>query len=89
MPRTRLSEELLRAAAGRRGVNLTARCLRLDTNHLKKWTGEQAAPPEQDRARMRVTAETPTGFLELLTPVSSSSGSCIVEVESPRGVPKF
>jgi hypothetical protein len=54
MPRTRLPEELWRAAAevaGRRGVNLTARCLRLDTNDLKKWRGKQAAPPEPKPAR--------------------------------------
>jgi hypothetical protein len=56
MPRTRLPEELWRAAAevaGRRGVNLTARCLRLDTNHLKKWMRKQASPPEPKRARKR------------------------------------
>ncbi|MDQ2841668.1 MAG: hypothetical protein M3Y72_11640 [Acidobacteriota bacterium] len=88
MPRTRLPEELWRAAAevaGRRGVDLTARYLRLDTNHLKKWMGKQAAPPEPKPARKRAAAETPAGFLELLTPVSSSSANCIVEVESPRG----
>ena len=86
MPRTRLPEELWRAAAevaGRRGVNLTARCLRLDTNHLKKWMGKQDAPPEA--RQKRAAAETPAGFLELLTPMSSSTATCTVELQSPHG----
>lgn len=89
MPRTRLPEELWRAAAeiaGQRGVNLTARCLRLDTNSLKKWMGKQSAPPEPKGARRkRAAVDALADFLELLTPMSSSAVSCIVEVESPRG----
>ncbi len=44
-PRTRLPEELWRAAAeiaGRRGTNLVCRCLRLDANSLKKWMGKRS-----------------------------------------------
>jgi Transposase IS66 family len=48
--RTRLPEELWRAAAeiaGRRGMNLVSRCLRLDANSVKKWMG---ARPDVRRA---------------------------------------
>jgi hypothetical protein len=88
MPRTRLPEELwLRAAevAGRRGVNLTARCLRLDTNNLKKWMVKQATRSEAKPGKKRAAAATPARFLELLAPMSNGTSSCVVEVESPRG----
>src|SRR5271154_3975880 len=48
--RTRLPEELWRAAAeiaGRRGLNLVCRCLRLDSNSLKKWMGRGGKGPRK------------------------------------------
>ena len=51
--RTRLPEELWRAAAeiaGRRGMNLVSRCLRLDSNSLKKWMGKGVGEPRLGRS---------------------------------------
>jgi hypothetical protein len=93
-PRTRLPEELWRAAAeiaAQRGIKVAARVLHLDTNSLKKWVGKQAGFAEPKRAKRKYTRrkaaviETPATFLELLAPSPGSAASCIVEVESPRG----
>ena len=87
--RTRLPEELWRAAAeiaGRRGVNLVCRCLRLDSNSLKKWMGKGVPGPGARRVGRKRAAGTPTAtFMELLAPTSGIAASCIVEVESQRG----
>ena len=87
--RTRLPEELWRAAAeiaGRRGMNLVCRCLRLDANSLKKWMGKGVSGPRPKQARRKRLAMTPTAsFMELLTPATGVAASCIVEVESQRG----
>ncbi len=87
--RTRLPEELWRAAAeiaGRRGMNLVCRCLRLDANSLKKWMGKRVSGPRPKHARRKRLAMTPTAsFMELLTPATGVAASCIVEVESQRG----
>jgi hypothetical protein len=87
--RTRLPEELWRAAAeiaGRRGMNLVCRCLRLDANSLKKWMGKGVSGPRPKQARRKRLAMTPTAsFMELLTPATGVAASCIIEVESQRG----
>ena len=87
--RTRLPEELWRAAAeiaGRRGMNLVCRCLRLDSNSLKKWMGKSANGPRGRQVGRKRSAMTPTAtFMELLTPATSVAASCVVEVESQRG----
>jgi hypothetical protein len=87
--RTRLPEELWRAAAeiaGRRGRNLVCRCLRLDTNSLKKWMGKGVSGARSKDARKKRSAVTPPAtFVELLTPPSSVAASCIIEVESQHG----
>jgi hypothetical protein len=87
--RTRLPEELWRAAAeiaGRRGMNLVCRCLRLDTNSLKKWMGKEVNGSRPTHARRKRSSLTPTAtFMELLAPTSGIAASCIVEVESQRG----
>jgi hypothetical protein len=75
--RTRLPEELWRAAgeiAGRRGINLVCRCLRLDSNSLKKWMGKGVNGPRARHAGRKRSAMTPTAtFMELLTrPVAKS-----------------
>src|SRR5271167_2121402 len=59
--RTRLPEELWRAAgeiAGRRGMNLVCRCLRLDANSLKKWMGKGVGGPRPKHARRKRLAMT-------------------------------
>ena len=87
--RTRLPEELWRAAAeiaGRRGMNLVCRCLRLDSNSLNQWMGKGVNGTRLTRARRKRSATTPTAtFMELLTPATSVAASCVVEVESQRG----
>jgi hypothetical protein len=87
--RTRLPEELWRAAAEiaeRRGINLVCRCLRLDSNSLKKWMGKGVHGPGARRVGRKRTAMTPAAtFMELLTPATSVAASCVVEVESQRG----
>ena len=86
--RTRLPEELWRAAAeiaGRRGMNLVCRCLRLDANSLKKWMGKGVSGPRPKYTRRKRSAVTPPAtFMELLRPASGAA-SCIIEVESQRG----
>jgi hypothetical protein len=86
--RTRLPEELWWSAAeiaGRRGMNLVCRCLRLDANSLKKWMGKGVSGPKPKYARRKRLAMTPTAsFMELLTPATGVTASCIIEVESQR-----
>jgi hypothetical protein len=87
--RERLPEELWAAAgeiAMRRGLDITARALRLDSNNLKKRMGQPADQPKAKRGRPKKTLEAaPTAFMELLAPIASAAASCIVEVESVRG----
>lgn len=87
--RTRLPEELWRAAAEiaeRRGMNLVCRCLRLDSNSLKKWMGKGVNGPSARRGGRKRSARAPAAtFMELLAPATSVAASCIVEVESQRG----
>jgi hypothetical protein len=88
--RERLPEELWAAAAEiavRRGLDITARALRLDSNNLKKRMGQSADLPNAKRGRpkKKTLEAAPTAFMELLTPLSSAAASCIVEVESVRG----
>ncbi len=87
--RTRLPEELWRTAAeiaGRRGINLVCRCLRLDSNSLKKWMGKGVHGPSVRRVGRKHSAMTPAAtFMELLTPTTNIAASCVVEVESQRG----
>ncbi len=97
-PRTRLPDELWRAAAeiaAQRGMKITARVLHLDRNSLTKWMDKQAGQAQRQaepkKAKRKYTRrkaavmETPATFLELLAPSPGSAASCIVEVESPRG----
>ena len=88
--RERLPEELWAAAAEiamRRGLNITARVLRLDSNNLKKRMGGQVGLPKAKRGRKKKKpiAPAPAAFLELLAPAASAAASCVVEVESVRG----
>lgn len=87
--RTRLPEELWRAAAemaGQRGMNLVCRRLRLDANSLKKWMGKAISEPRPKYARRKRPVVTPAAaFVELLTPATQVAASCVIEVESQRG----
>jgi hypothetical protein len=87
--RERLPEELWGAAAEiamRRGLNITARALRLDSNNLKKRMGQQAGLPKVKRGRRKKTMPVASAaFLELLAPVAGAATSCMVEVDSARG----
>src|SRR5271156_3889201 len=82
--RTRLPEELWRAAAeiaGRRGMNLVCRCLRLDSNSLKKWMGKGVNGSSPTHAKRKRAPLTPRAtFMELLAPTTGIAASCIVEV---------
>lgn len=70
----------------RRGLNVTARALRLDSNNLKKRMGLQAGAPKAKRGRRKKTlSTTPAAFLELLAPAGGAAASCVVDVESVRG----
>lgn len=70
----------------RRGLNVTARALRLDVNNLKKRMGPQAGLPKAKRGRPKKTLPTAAAaFLELVAPAGSAAASCTVEVESVRG----
>ena len=67
-------------------MNLVCRCLRLDSNSLKKWMGKGVTGPRPRHARRKRSAMTPTAtFMELLTPATGVAASCVVEVESQRG----
>jgi hypothetical protein len=84
--RTRVPEELWRAAAeiaGRRGMNLVTRCLRLDVNSLKKWMG-QGTNPRATKGGVVKHATAPE-FVELFAPAAGGTGNCVLEVESPQG----
>ncbi len=86
--RTRLPEELWQAAveiAGRRGMNLVCRSLRLDANSLKKRMGQSSKPARAKRKTGKQTMEAAAHFVELFTPAASGGSSCMVEVDSPRG----
>jgi hypothetical protein len=86
--RTRLPEELWRAAgevAGRRGMNVVCRSLRLDADSLKKWMGQDAKPAKAKRKLKKHKVETAAHFVELFTPAAGSGSACIVEVESSQG----
>jgi hypothetical protein len=88
--RERLPEDLWAAAAEiaqRRGLNITARALRLDIDNLRKRMGGQVSLPKAKRGRKKRTqpASAPAAFLELLAPAASAAASCVVEVESVRG----
>jgi hypothetical protein len=87
--RERLPEELWAAAAEiamRRGLNITARTLRLDSNNLKKRMGQQAGLPKVKRGRRKKTMPVASAaFLELLAPVAGAATSCMVEVDSVHG----
>jgi len=87
--RTRLPEELWRAAAEiarHRGMNVVCRSLRLDANSLKKWMGQDSKPVKEKRKARKQTKEAAAHFVELFTPAVSGGSSCMVEVDSPRGV---
>jgi hypothetical protein len=86
-PRARLPEELWNAAAeiaGRRGVGLTVRTLRLDVNNLKRRMGQPVAPAGRRPRRQKTPAAAPAKFVEFVVPAPAAS-SCVVEVESARG----
>jgi hypothetical protein len=87
--RERLPEELWAAAAEiamGRGLNITARALRLDSNNLKKRMGQQAGLPKVKRGRRKKTMPVASAaFLELLAPVAGAATSCMVEVDSVHG----
>lgn len=85
--RTRLLEELWRAAAEiaeRRGINVVARSLRLDTNSLRKWMGQGlSARPARRKPVKRANAQ---AFVEMFAPAAAGGASnCMLEVESPQG----
>lgn len=89
-PRTRLPEELWRAAAEiaeKRGMNVVCRSLRLDANSLKKWMdkGGRESGPKRARRKRPVLASPAAAFVELLTPASGAAATCMIEVESVRG----
>jgi hypothetical protein len=86
--RAPLPEELRRATAEmatRRGMNFTARSLRLDTNSLKKWMGARAGQAEPTRARRKLTAAATPTFLEPIAPTAGGPANCTMEVEARRG----
>lgn len=86
--RTRLPEELWQAAveiAGRRGMNVVCRSLRLDANSLKKRMGQSSKPARAKRKTGKQTMEAAAHFVELFTPAASGGSSCMVEVDSPQG----
>jgi len=92
--RSRLPEELWAAAAKltrRDGIEATAQALDVDRPSLQKWTNRfearaEAKPrhPRSQRQRRRELAVAAPAFVELLAG-TTGAGSCLVEVESPRG----
>src|ERR1700722_19416791 len=90
--RSRLPEELWAAAAKltrRDGIEATAQARALGRPSLQKWTNRfearaEAKPrhPRSQRQRRRELAA--PAFVELLAG-TTGAGSCLVEVESPRG----
>ena len=86
--RTRLPEELWQVAAeiaGRRGVNVVCRSLRLDASSLKKRMGQDRKPVKAKRKDGKHKPEGAAQFVELFTTVASGGSICMVEVDSPRG----
>ena len=86
--RTRLPEELWRTAAEiaqKRGTNVVARSLGLDTGSLKKWMGHGDNRPPAKRTGRKQRVNGP-GFVELFAPISAAAASsCVLEVESSQG----
>ena len=87
--RSKFPEQLRQAAARlakRDGIDTLMRALKVDKPSLQKWMGrlQQQPPPK------RKTNTEPT-FVELLASSADfgvphkAAGSCLVEVESPRG----
>lgn len=79
-----IPEALWAAAAemGREhGVFRTAKVLSLEYGKLKRLT---AASRTRRRRTVRLSAP-PAGFVELLTPTTSGSAECLIELEGPRG----
>jgi hypothetical protein len=86
-PRTRLPEELWNAAAeiaGRRGMGLAVRTLRLDVNNLKKRMGQPVSQAGRRPGRQKTAATAPAKFVEFVVPAPAAA-SCVVEVESALG----
>jgi hypothetical protein len=65
-------------AAGRYGLNPTARALRLDYYTLKKRVEAAGSQDGPD-------GESVASFLELTPPASGSAAECILELERPDG----
>jgi len=79
--RSRIPETLWTSAvraAGKYGLNRTARALRLDYYALKKRVKAASCRGASDR-------EGVTTFIELAPPVSGNSRECILELEDPGG----
>lgn len=77
----RMAEDLWRAAAklaGRHGINLVARALRLDYYSLKSWI-DGSGHGKAARATRRAPA-----FVEV-RPASFAPSLCVLEIEEPRG----
>jgi hypothetical protein len=89
--RSRLPEELWAAAAKlarRDGIEATAQ-LDVDRPSLEKWTNRfepraEAKPRKPRRQRQPGREPAAAAFVELLAG-TTGAGSCLVEVESPRG----
>ena len=90
--RSRLPEELWGAAAKlarRDGIEATAQALDVDRPSLQKWTDRfepraEAKPGKPRRQRQPRSEPAAPAFMELLAG-TTGAGSCLVEVESPRG----
>jgi hypothetical protein len=65
-------------AAGRHGLNRTARALRLDYYALKKRIEQASSATASEEGAV-------TTFVELAPPMSSGSRECILELEDPSG----
>jgi hypothetical protein len=63
------------------GVFRTAKVLSLEYGKLKRLTTES----HTGRRRMARLSAPPAGFVELLTPATSGSAECLIELEGPRG----
>jgi hypothetical protein len=63
------------------GVFRTAKVLSLEYGKLKRLTTES----HPDRRRTARLSAPPTAFVELLTPGTSGSAECLIELEGPRG----
>ena len=101
--RSRIPERLWSSAvkaAGRYGLNQTARVLRLDYYTLKQRTEaagsrpelvRESAAPDSTQTLLRSRAVKPRGgsgvttFLELAPPTPGGAAECILELERPGG----